>query len=100
MDKRKLKIVKITERDGETPKKSHPHQDFSYDELIGKTFVEAYETKENSSMFLFNVNEDGVIISDLYLRTSYVVEVKQDDRSLVVTTKNTVYFFEIIEPNN
>lgn len=89
---RRLKLVKTTEADGITKKVAHPDQNFSYDDLIGEIFVETFEIEQGLSMVLIPTIQKN----EGSLRTSKVVDIDYVDELLVVKTKNTVYFFEVI----
>lgn len=104
MEKRKLKLVKVTEPDGVTPKVAHPDQNFSYDDIVGQTFIESYGTEVGYSALFIPTSPD--VLDGNALRTSSVQNIVQNfdvsdnaefANKLEVTTRNTVYTFAVIE---
>lgn len=89
--KRKLKLLNVTELDRTTRKIAHPDQNLDYNLLVGEVFTEHFTVEQGMYMVLFGDAVDGV------LRTSNVSEVEETETHLTVVTRNTVYFFEIIE---
>jgi len=92
-EQRKLKLLKVTELDLETKKVALPEQNFDYDDLIGEEYVEYYPINLGTGMMLIpTINEQ-----DDVLHTSTVHRIGYIDGNLVVKTRNTAYFFEVIE---
>lgn len=89
-----LKVLKITEKDGITPK-AQVDGSLDYQKLIGLN-VEAYAGVVGNE-FIFFPNREV----DYFVRTSRIEEIKINlSKSLyTVKTKYTIYFFEIIELN-
>ncbi|MCY9757696.1 hypothetical protein M5X00_26060 [Paenibacillus alvei] len=99
MAERKLLLVKVTESDGVTPKVAKPEQNFSYDEIINQTFVECYEPELGYSAAFAPTSPN--VLNGRILSTSIVHGIECDEDvwidTLVITTMNTIYFFEVIE---
>ena len=94
MEKRKLKMVNATELDLETPKEINLNG-VDYSTYIGKLFVEHFPATVGDRLYLNQVL-NGVKYGVGYLHTSTVCEVDTTETELIVTTRNTVYFFEIV----
>lgn len=92
MSQRKLKIVKITELDGITPKVAKPEQDMSYKGFAGRVFAEHMPIGVGYRAILMPIDGD----KDWRLRTSTVEKILAKDNEIIMYTMNTVYYFEVV----
>lgn len=84
-----IKLVSVTELDRVTPKQNTYL--LNYDELRGKIFEETYPAEVGNFMRFNMVNSDNYPV-----RTSLVSSIMRVDNTYEVTTKNTVYEFEVL----
>jgi len=76
----RAKIIKVLERDNNTPKSLHRwmREITYYPEFIQKSY--------QAIMFYDNGNK--------MTRTSYVVDIQEDENNLVFTTENSIYYLK------
>lgn len=91
MSNRKLKLIDVTELDRATRKVALPEQNIDYNLLVGEYFTEYMPVEQGLRMIIFSDCVEGT------LRTSNVSKVEETETHITVETRNTVYFFEIIE---
>lgn len=89
MDITKYNIISILERDGRVKQDTG---DVLYSRLIGQSFVPLFDLTIGRS--LVAVKDDDM---DYLLRTSAIEEYSTELNMLKVVTRNTVYYFEVIE---
>lgn len=83
-------ITNITDRDGIT------RSDSRHSERIGSKVTFFFPLSENATMLLeyksdaYNKPKDGM------LRTSIVEKIKIDGKNIIVTTRNSIYYFKEI----
>lgn len=86
-------LTNVTELDRVTPKVALPEQNFSYDDLLKNEYTPYVAPVLSGTMVLVPVDGNPELES---IYTSRINAITELDNQLIVETRNTVYFFDIL----